>query len=57
MKIKDEIILKDWLYAMIIPEELREIIEPAVPEELADRVIYVATMARISGIGQRRYIG
>ena len=42
MKIKDEIIVKDWLYAMIIPEELREIIEPAVPEELADRVIYVA---------------
>lgn len=42
MKIKDEIILKDWLYAMIIPEELREMIGPAIPEELADRVIYVA---------------
>lgn len=42
MKIQDEIILKDWLYTMIIPEELREMIGPAIPEELADRVIYVA---------------
>ncbi len=41
MKIKDEIILKDWLYAMVVPEELRAIIEPTVPEELSDRVIYV----------------
>lgn len=41
MKIKDEIILKDWLYAMVVPEALREIIEPAIPEELADRVVYV----------------
>lgn len=42
MKVKDEIILKDWLYAMVVPEELREMIGPAIPEELADRVIYVA---------------
>lgn len=41
MKIKDEIVLKDWLYAMIVPEELRELIETVIPEELADRVIYV----------------
>ena len=41
MKIKDEIRLKDWLYAMVVPEEWQEIIEPAVPEELAGRVIYV----------------
>lgn len=41
MKVKDEIILKDWLYAMVVPEELRELIEPVIPEELADRVIYV----------------
>ena len=42
MKIKDEIILKDWLYALVVPAELRETIEPSIPEELADRVIYVA---------------
>lgn len=41
MKIKDEIILKDWLYAMVVPEKLRAIMKPTVPEELADRVIYV----------------
>ena len=42
MKIKDEIVLKDWLCVMVVPEKLREIISPAIPEELADRVIYVA---------------
>ena len=42
MKIKDEIVLKDWLYAMVVPMELRKMIEPVIPEELADRVIYVA---------------
>ena len=41
MKVKDEIILKDWLCAMVVPEELREIIAPAIPEELIDRVKYV----------------
>lgn len=46
MKIKDEIILKDWLYAMVVPEELRELIEPVITEELADRVIYVTNDCR-----------
>lgn len=46
MKIKDEIILKDWLYAMIVPEELRETIEPVIPDELADRVIYAENDCR-----------
>lgn len=46
MKIKDEIILKDWLYATIIPEELREMIGPAIPEELADRIVYVENDCR-----------
>ena len=41
MKIKDEILLKDWLYAMVVPEKLQALIEPTVPEELAARVIYV----------------
>ena len=41
MKIKDEIILRDRLYAMVVPEKLRAIMKPTVPEELADRVIYV----------------
>ena len=40
MKVKDEIVLKDWLCAMVVPEELREIIEPVIPDGLTDRVIY-----------------
>lgn len=46
MKVKDEIILKDWLYAMVVPEELREIIGPVIPEELADRIVYVENDCR-----------
>ena len=46
MKIKDEIILKDWLYAMVVPEKLREAMEPAIPEELAERVIYAENDCR-----------
>lgn len=46
MKIKDEIILKDWLYAMVVPEELRKAIEPVAPKELTDRVIYVENDCR-----------
>ena len=37
MKIKDEIILKDWLYAMVIPEGVKL----EVPEYLKDRTVYV----------------
>ena len=37
MKIKDEIVLKDWLYAMVIPEG----VALNVPEELKDRTVYV----------------
>ncbi len=37
MKIKDEIVLKDWLYAMVIPEDA----QLDVPEELKDRAVYV----------------
>ncbi len=37
MKVKDEIILNDWLYAMVIPEG----IDLNVPEELKDRTVYV----------------
>lgn len=40
MKVKDEIVLSDWLYALVIPEALRDVIAPAIPSELSDRVIY-----------------
>ena len=41
MKIRDEIILKDWLYALVIPVHLRAAMKPFIPECLSDRVIYV----------------
>lgn len=44
MKIKDEIDLNEWLYAMVIPSELRE--ELSVPENLRSRVIYVENDCR-----------
>ena len=46
MKIKDEIVLKDWLYAMVVPEALRGTIESLIPEELAGRVVYVENDCR-----------
>ena len=37
MKIKDEIVLKDWLYAMVVPAG----VALDVPDDLKDRVFYV----------------
>ena len=37
MKIKDEIVLKDWLYAMVVPIG----VELDVPDCLKDRTVYV----------------
>lgn len=41
MKVKDEIILKDWVYKIVIPMELKEEVESHIPYELKDRAIYV----------------
>ena len=41
MKVKDEIILDDWVYRIVIPMELKAIIEPYVPANLIDRTIYL----------------
>jgi hypothetical protein len=41
MKIRDEIILKDWLYALIIPAELKTQLEDKIPDDLRSRVIYI----------------
>ena len=42
MKIKDEIVLKDWLYAMVIPEG----VPLDVPEELKERTVYLQNDCR-----------
>ena len=46
MKVKDEIQLADWLYAMVVPEEFREMIEPVLPKELCGRVVYITNDCR-----------
>ena len=46
MKIRDEIILKDWLFAMVIPTALRGLLEPLIPPSLSNRVIYAENDCR-----------
>lgn len=41
MKIKDEISLKDWLYAMVIPAQLKGELDVLIPEELRSRTVYI----------------
>jgi hypothetical protein len=42
MKIKDEIALDDWLYAVVIPESLMPTLKSHIPPQLRQRVICVA---------------
>ena len=41
MKVKDELVLKDWVYKIVIPMKLKEKLQSHVPCELKDRVIYI----------------
>jgi hypothetical protein len=41
LKVKDEIVLKDWVRAIIIPSADREKLKPFVPAELKSRTYYV----------------
>lgn len=41
IKVKDEIILDDWVYRIVIPTYLAREIEESIPDSLKDRVIYV----------------
>ena len=41
MKVKNEIVLRDWVYAIVIPTEERENLERAIPADLRDRVVYL----------------
>ncbi len=40
-KIKDEVVLKDWVYAIIIPEIYRNEFEPHIPSELEEKVFFI----------------
>lgn len=41
LKIKDEVLLKDYVYAIIVPQIYEEKIKAIVPEELKDKVYYL----------------
>ena len=41
MKVKDEVVLAPWAYAIVIPGELQSSLAKSVPENLADKVIYI----------------
>ncbi|WP_028504739.1 hypothetical protein [Ruminococcus sp. FC2018] len=41
LKVRDEVVLKDWLYAMISPKEYKNVLEPHVPAELCKRTHYL----------------
>lgn len=41
IKVKDEVILSDYLYACIVPEQYKKQIENYIPQELANRVYYL----------------
>ena len=41
IKVKDEIVLDDWVYRIVIPTRLKATLEPYIPANLIDRIIYV----------------
>ena len=41
MKVKDEIILCDWVYKIIIPTKLKNKIEKHIPSNLKEKIIYI----------------
>ena len=46
VKIKDEILLSDWVDAIVIPMKLRSAVAPHIPQELTDKIIYVENDCR-----------
>ena len=41
LKIKDEIILRDWVYAIVIPEAHRADLDDFIPDDLRDKIHYL----------------
>lgn len=41
MKVKDEVILSDWVYKIVIPAKLKDELEKYIPDNLRDRVLYI----------------
>ena len=41
MKVKDEVILEDWIYKIVIPLEEKERMQIHIPDHLKEKVLYV----------------
>lgn len=41
IKVKDEVVVSDYVNAIIIPEEYQKIVQEIIPSELADRTYYI----------------
>lgn len=41
LKVKAEVVLKDWLLAMVVPTSLKEKVENYIPSDLRERTVYV----------------
>ena len=41
MKVKDEILLRDWVYRIVIPRKMQSILAPHIPPDLEDKIIYI----------------
>ena len=41
LKIKDEVVLVDWIHAIIVPEKEKNRIELYIPEALKEKVHYI----------------
>lgn len=41
LKVKNEVILKDWIWTIVAPSDYRELLLPHVSDELAGKVHYL----------------
>lgn len=41
VKVRDELILAEWVYAIVIPTALQKDLESVIPDVLKDKIIYI----------------
>jgi CO dehydrogenase/acetyl-CoA synthase beta subunit len=41
MKVKDEILLSDWVHKIVIPTKLKSTLAAYIPSDLMDRIVYI----------------
>lgn len=46
LKIKDEVVLKDWVYAIIVPTIYQNTIMQHIPETIKDKIYFVRNDCR-----------